>query len=114
MITAQQARASVETSHVMMTKRLEQIGEKITAAAALGKSELWLDIALPYHAEFRVVTESFMTAEFTPVQRSIEKEMKQLGYGFKIVDRETQTGGGFKSMDEEVTFKMLPYIRVTW
>jgi nitrate reductase beta subunit len=114
MITAQQARAAVETSHVIMTKRIQQIGEKISIAASLGKSEIWLDIALPYHVEFRVVTESFYSAEFTPLQRSIEQEMKQLGYEFKISYRETRIGGGFKSMDEEVTLKMLPYIQVTW
>ena len=114
MINARQARELVEQSEASMTRRLEQIGEKITEAAKLGKRELWLSSALPYHKEFEVEKKPFYPAEFTPLQRLIEQELKRLGFVMKIEDRETKIGGGFKSMDTETKIEMCPYIRVTW
>lgn len=114
MITAKQARELVEQSEVSMTRRLEQIGEKITEAAKLGKRELWLTWALPYHKEFEVEKKPYYPAEFTPLQRLIEAELKKLGFTMKIEDREVTIGGGLGSMDEEPRNEMRPYIRVTW
>jgi hypothetical protein len=114
MITAKEARELVEQSEASMTRRLNQIGEKIVEAATLGKRELWLTSALPYHAEFQVKHEVCRTPEFTPLQRLIETELKKLGYMMKIVDREVTIGGGLGSMDDEPRNEMHPYIRVTW
>lgn len=114
MITAQEARELVEQSEASMTRRLEQIGEKITEAAKLGKRELWLSSALPYHKEFEVDKKPYYPAEFTPLQRLIAAELKKLGYMMKIEDRETKIGGGLGSLDEPSRIEMCPYIRVTW
>lgn len=114
MITAQEARELVEQSEASMTRRMDQIGEKIVEAAKLGKRELWLTSALPYHKEFEVVEISYRNPEFTPLQRLIEKELKRQGFTMKIENRETTIGGGFKSMDVESKIEMRPYIRVTW
>lgn len=114
MITAKQARELVEQSEASMTRRLEQIGEKITEAAKLGKRELWLTDALPYHKEFEVVEISYRNPEFTPLQRLVEAELKKLGFTMKIEDREVTIGGGLGSMDDEPRNEMSPYIRVTW
>lgn len=114
MINARQAREMVEQSSAMMEKRLEQIGEKITEAASLGKSELWLTSALPYHKEFEVEDKPYYPAEFTPLQRLVKKEMERLGYSFKIEQRDVKIGGGLGSMDEAPREEKRPYIRVTW
>lgn len=113
MITAKEARELVEQSEVSMTRRLNQVGEKITEAAKLGKRELWLIDALPYNKEF-AVEDYYGHIDFTPLQRLIEAELKKLGYSMKIIQRETQIGGGFKSMDVETKIEMRPYIRVSW
>ena len=114
MITAQEARELVEQSEASMTRRLEQIGEKITEAAKLGKRELWLTCALPYNKEFEVEKKPFYPAEFTPLQQLIEAELKKLGFTMKIEDRVVTIGGGLGSMDEKPRNEMHPYIRVTW
>ena len=114
MITARQAREMVEQSSIVMETRLEQISEKIIEASMLGKSELWLTDALPYHKEFEVVEISYRNPEFTPLQRLIKTEMERLGYSFKIEQREIKIGGGLGSLDEPSRLEMLPYIRVTW
>jgi len=114
MITAKEARELVEQSEASMTRRLNQIGEKIKEAAMLGKRELWLTDALPYHKEFEVEKKPFYPAEFTPLQRLIEAELKKLGYMMRIEDREVKIGGGLGSMDEPSRLEMHPYIRVTW
>lgn len=114
MITAQEARELVEQSETSMARRMDQIGEKIVEAAKLGKRELWLTDALPYHKEFETVEISYRNPEFTPLQRLIEAELKKLGYSMKIIQREVTIGGGFKSMDVESKIEMRPYIRVTW
>ena len=114
MITARQAREMVEQSSIVMETRLEQISEKIIEASMLGKSELWLTDALPYHKEFEVVEISYRNPEFTPLQRLIKTEMERLGYSFKIEQREIKIGGGLGSLDEPARLEMLPYIRVTW
>lgn len=114
MITAQEARELVEQSEASMTRRLDQIGEKIVEAAKLGKRELWLTSALPYNKEFEVEKKPFYPAEFTPQQRLIEAELKKLGFAMKIEDREVTIGGGLGSMDDEPRNEMRPYIRVTW
>jgi len=114
MITAQEARELVEQSEASMTRRMDQIGEKIVEAAKLGKRELWLTDALPYHKEFETVEISYRNPEFTPLQRLIEAELKKLGYSMKIIQREVTIGGGLGSMDEKPRNEMRPYIRVTW
>lgn len=114
MINAREALELVEQSETSMTRRMDQIGEKIVEAAKLGKRELWLTSALPYHKEFEVVEISYRNPEFTPLQRLIEAELKKLGYSMKIIQREVTIGGGFKSMDVESKIEMRPYIRVTW
>ena len=114
MITAKEARELVEQSEISMTRRLNQLGEKIKEAAMLGKRELWLTDALPYHKEFEVEKKPYYPAEFTPLQRLIEAELKKLGYMMKIEDREVKIGGGLGSMDEPSRLEMHPYIRVTW
>ena len=114
MITARQAREMVEQSSIVMERRLEQISEKIIEASMLGKSELWLPDALPYHKEFEVVEISYRNPEFTPLQHLIKTEMERLGYSFKIVDREVTIGGGLGSMDDAPREEKRPYIRVTW
>ena len=114
MINAREARELVEQSLVVMEKRLNQIGEKIKEAATLGKREIWLTTALPYHKEFEVEYQPYRSAEFTPLQRLIEKELKRLGYEMKIELRETKIGGGFKSLDGESKIEMHPYIKVSW
>lgn len=113
MITAKEARELVEQSEVSMTRRLNQVGEKITEAAKLGKRELWLIDALPYNKEF-AVEDYYGHIDFTPLQRLIEAELKKLGYSMKIIQRETQIGGGLGSMDEPSRMEMRPYIRVSW
>ena len=114
MITAKEARELVEQSEASMTRRLNQLGEKIKEAAMLGKRELWLTDALPYHKEFEVEKKPYYPAEFTPLQRLIEAELKKLGYMMRIEDREVKIGGGLGSMDEPSRLEMHPYIRVTW
>ena len=114
MITAKEARELVEQSEVSMTRRMDQISEKIKEAAMLGKRELWLTSALPYHKEFEVEKKPLYPAEFTPLQRLIEKELKRQGFTMKIEDRETTIGGGLGSIDEAPRNEMRPYIRVTW
>ena len=113
MITAQQARELVEQSEVSMTRRMDQIGEKIQEAAMLGKRELWLASALLYHKEFEVDYQPYRTPEFTPLQRLIEVELKRQGFTMRIVERDVIVGGGFKSMEEGREEKR-PYILVTW
>lgn len=114
MINARQAREMVEQSSIVMETRLEQISEKIIEASMLGKRELWLTDALPYHKEFEVEYQSYRAAEFTPLQRLLAKEMERFGYTVKIEDREVKIGGGLGSLDEPSRMEMHPYIRVTW
>lgn len=114
MITAKEALELVEQSEASMTRRMDQIGEKIVEAAKLGKRELWLTSALPYHKEFEVVEISYKNPEFTPLQRLIEAELKKLGFSMRIIQREVTIGGGLGSMDEQPRNEMRPYIRVTW
>ena len=97
-----------------MEKRLDQIGEKIREAATLGKSEIWLTSALPMHKEFEVDYQPYRNADFTPLQRLVEKELRRHGFTMKIELRETKIGGGFKSLDGETKIEMHPYLKVTW
>lgn len=113
MITAKEARELVEQSEVSMTRRMDQISEKIKEAAMLGKNELWLSSALPYHKEFEVEYQPCRTPEFTPLQRLIEKELKRQGFTMRITEREVIIGGGLGSMEEGREEKR-PYILVTW
>jgi hypothetical protein len=114
MINARQAREMVEQSSIVMETRLEQISEKIIEASMLGKRELWLTDALPYHKEFEVVEISYRNPEFTPLQRLIKTEMERFGYTVKIEEREVKIGGGLGSLDEPSRLEKCPYIRVTW
>jgi len=114
MITAKEAKELVEQSDEKMSRRLDQIGEKIKEAATLGKREIWLDMALPYHTEFAVAERPFYSAEFTPLQRLIEQKLKAFGYSMQIAKRETHIGGGLGSMDDEVKIEHLPYLQVRW
>lgn len=114
MINAREARELVELSEAAMTRRLELLGEKITEAAKLGNREIWLTSALPYHKEFEVEKKPYYPAEFTPLQRLLEKELKRLGFAMKIEDREVKIGGGLGSMDDAPRNEMLPYIKVSW
>jgi hypothetical protein len=114
MITAKEARELVEQSEVAMTRRMDQIGEKIREAAMLGKREMWMTSALPYHKEFEVEDQPYrFTPEFTPLQRLIEKELSQQGFAMRIVEREVMIGGGLGSMEEGRQEKR-PYLLVTW
>ena len=113
MITAKEARDLVEQSEASMTRRLDQLGEKIKEAAMLGKRELWVIDVLYYNKEFEVNEQAYRTPEFTPLQRLIEAELKRNGFTMRIVEREVTIGGGFKSM-EEGRQEMRPYILVTW
>jgi hypothetical protein len=97
-----------------MTRRLDQLSEKIKEAAMLGKRELWATGALPYHKEFEVEHKPYQTPDFTPLQRLIEKELKRQGFTMRIVEREVTIGGGLGSMDEAPRQEKHPYILVTW
>lgn len=114
MIDAATAKALVEQSTINMDRRLSAIGEKIEQAAALGKREIWLDMALPYHNEFVVKEQPYHTAEFTGIQRSVRDKLVALGFGMIISKRETRIGGDLGSMDDEVKIEQCPYIKVTW
>ena len=113
MITAKEARDLVEQSEASMTRRLNQLSEKIKEAAMLGKRELWVTDALCYHKEFEVEHKPYQTPDFTPLQRLIEKELKRHGFTMRIAERDIMVGGGFKSMEEGRKEKH-PYILVTW
>lgn len=113
MITAQQARELVEQSEVSMTRRMDQIGEKIKEAAMLGKRELWVIDVLYYNKEFEVDYQPYRTPEFTPLQRLIEVELKRQGFTMRIAERDVIVGGGLGSMEEGRKEKR-PYILVTW
>ena len=113
MITAKEARELVEQSEVSMTRRLDQLSEKIKEAAMLGKRELWLTSALPYHKEFEVEHKPYQTPDFTPLQRLIEAELKRQGFTMRITEREVIIGGGLGSMEEGRPEKR-PYLLVTW
>lgn len=115
MITAKEARALVETSTAQMADRLEAIEKVITEAATLGKREVWLSDALPYSDEYKVKdSRYYQSPMLTPVQELIAKELRANGFMFDITLRNVQVGGGLGSMDDEVTHKALPYLRVWW
>ena len=54
MITAKEARQLVEKCEASITRRLDEIGQKVIEAANLGKTELWLASALPNTKEFEI------------------------------------------------------------
>jgi hypothetical protein len=113
MITAKEALELVEQSEMAMTRRMNQIGERIRETAMLGKRELWMTSAVPYQKEFEVEENPYQTPVLTPLQRLIEKELSKLGYSMKIVQREVTIGGGLGSI-EEPRQEMRPYIRISW
>jgi hypothetical protein len=113
-INAHEARALVAQSSKMLLHRLEAICAQIEVAAKLGRSEIWLDIALPHHKEFIVEPTAFYPVTFTPIQAQVAKGLDDLGFVMKIENRRTKIGGGLGSMDDEVRYEDLPYIKVTW
>jgi hypothetical protein len=114
MINAREARALVAESSVKLLQRLEAICAQIEVAAKLGRSEIWLDIALPHHKEFIVEPTAFYPVTFTPIQAMVAKGLTDLDFAMRIENRRTKIGGGLGSMDDEVTYEDLPYIKVTW
>ena len=113
MITQAEARALVDSSNVVMEARIEKIGEKISEAAALGKTELWLSDVL-YSDEFQINHQPYRSAGMTPLQQLVKKELSKYGFNLEIKTRSTQIGGGLGSMDVEVRHEDLPYLYIRW
>ena len=114
MISAKQARELVEQSVVMMTQRLDLIDAKITEAATLGRRELYPADVIHNADWLTVNTMAFRSPEFTPIQRLLKKELERAGFAMNIVTRETKIGGGLGSMDDEIEYKPLPDIKISW
>lgn len=101
MITAREAASLVDESEVIMTKRMDQISEKIKETATLGKRQIVLDYVLPYNDEYKVECPEYSTPRLTPVQVRIMTDLEKHGYIVDVIKETADFMTMFKNMDSD-------------
>lgn len=116
MISAKEARALVQTSDEVMTKRLEQIGVEVEKAAKLGKCSVILDDALPYDPFFRIEKRMCGPAGLNEAQRCLKQKLEdpKLGYMVGIIEQKHDGRGGLGMTDDDPEPFSTWHIRVSW
>lgn len=97
MINAREARELVELSKVKMTARLEVIGVQIETAATLGERHIYL--VDHYDKAYEVDKDPYRSADLTPLQKLIKKELDRLGFSMSIEEYDITIGGGLGSLE---------------
>ena len=112
MINAREARELVELSKTKMTARLDVIGKQIETAATLGDRHIYL--VDHYDKAYEVNKDPYRTADLTPLQRLIKKELDRLGFGMIIEEYDIKIGGGLGSLDEPARDGKAYRLKVSW
>ena len=117
MKTAKEPRELVEASDVMLEHYLTDLESALIALAKNGKTSFIPENDYTVTMQNRSIWEmqqDRLQPTRTPLQERLAKKLQALGYRVEFQPMRVKVGGGLGSMDDEVTYEMRSYIKISW